>query len=109
MPNFDYLKKREKRNLKLKALATSRKPDGSPRVDGLTLKRKQFLKATIDLDKVSKFSLTNRNFFDFGNTGMSKISITNASVGPDEENKGARTTKNKKEFSPRKDNKSVAN
>ena len=50
VPNFDYLKKREKRNLKLKALATSRKPDGSPKIDGLTLKRKQFLKATVDLD-----------------------------------------------------------
>jgi hypothetical protein len=73
------LKKREEYNIRLKAIATSRKPDGSPRPDPLTLKRKLFLKATLDMDKLSQFSVEQRAVFDFGNTGMSKMSITNAS------------------------------
>lgn len=40
VPSFDYLKKREQRNQKLKSIATSRKPDGSPRSDPLVIKRK---------------------------------------------------------------------
>lgn len=54
------------------------------------------MKATLDMDRSSRFSLTNRNFFDFGNTGMSKMSITNASVGPDaEKNKDSKSQNNK--------------
>ena len=53
VPSIDQLRKREDKNIRLKAIATSRKPDGSPRPDPLTLNRKQFLKATLDIDRQS--------------------------------------------------------